>query len=122
MRSPPPRHRRLDIPGEEGFEFRQFSRLTKSHLDAAREGGEPGGGGGGTLKPGQLVRRLAPPEVYGLVMKTIEGHDEAKCRDAFSPGKVFKSFVRRKLESDALEAEARSKNLVRACTYYSPIH
>ena len=64
-------------------------------------------------KPGQLLRRLAPPEVYGIVMRMIEGRDESKCEDRFSPGKVFKSFVKRKLASDALEAEARSKNLVR---------
>ena len=116
MRSPPLRHRRLDILGEEEFEFGQFSRLTKSHLDAAREGGPGLGLGGGTPKPGQLLRRLAPPEVYGIAMKMIEGHDagEAKCKDTFSPRRVFKSFLKRKLESDALEAEARSKNLVRA--------
>ena len=79
----------------------------KSHLNAAREGDE------GTLKPGRLLRRLSPPEVYGLLMTMVEGGDEERVDDAFSPRKVFKSFLKRKLESDALEAEARSKNLVR---------
>ena len=114
LRSPqPPRHRSLDVLPKLGFG--QFSRLLKSHLDAAREGGPGLGLGGGTPKPGQLLRRLAPPEVYGIAMKMIEGDDgEAKCKDTFSPRRVFKSFLKRKLESDALEAEARSKNLVRA--------
>ena len=46
-------------------------------------------------------------------MTMVEGGDEERVDDAFSPRKVFKSFLKRKLESDALEAEARSKNLVR---------
>ena len=108
LRSPQPPlgDRRLDI--FEGFAFGQFSRLSKSHLE--------GVGVETTVEPRQLLRRLAPPEVHGIVMRMIEGHDETAAggKDAFSPRRVFKGFLRRKLESDALEAEARSKNLVSA--------
>ena len=104
-RQPPLGVRRLDP--SEGFAFGQFSRLLKSHLEGV-------GGGETTVEPRKLFRRLAPTEVHGIVTRMIEGHDEraAEGKDAFSPRRVFKSFLRRKLESDALEAEARSKNLV----------
>ena len=39
-----PRHRCQDTLPAAEFKFGQFSRLLKSHLEAAREGGELGGG------------------------------------------------------------------------------
>ena len=120
LKSPTPSmpHRRLDCPpSDEGFG--QFSKLFKSHLDAVRVEGERGGGGvGGTLNPGELPRRLAPPQVYNIVVKMIE-EPEMRRENTFLPGKVFASLVKRKLECDALEAEARSKNLVRVLLYES---
>ena len=112
LRSPQPPlgDRRLDT--SEGFAFGQFSSLLKSHLEGVVDVET-------MVEPRQLLRRLAPPEVHGIVMRMIEGHDETAAggKDAFSPRRVFKSFLRRKLESDALEAEARSKNLVSTFHY-----
>ena len=66
---------RLDTRPVAEFEFGQFSRLLKSHLEAAREGGELGGGGGGTPKPGRQFNRkkigLKNHLSFGLRLSTL---------------------------------------------------
>jgi hypothetical protein len=92
----------------------QFCRLSPSHLNSARGlAAMPSSAAAeqSFRSPSAVVERLSSLQIYHFVKGLSEEGEERG--DAFPVNAVFRRFVEKKVESDAIEAEARSKNLVR---------